>query len=108
MQPIVMPAVSAFSTFSTRISRSTVLLLASRGLRPGERARPRAARLPGTTRRLYLVRAECETAGSGRAERAGRGDRPAVDRYKLRVSEPPASDTRRRIRLAAFGSDGSP
>src|SRR5258707_3835972 len=44
MQPIVMPAVTAFSTFSTRISRSTVLPLASRGLRPGgARALPQRA-----------------------------------------------------------------
>src|SRR6266851_1168505 len=80
MQPIVMPAVTAFSTFSTRISRSTVLPIASRVPRPGELARPRAAHLPGTTRRLYHVRAECETAGSGRAGGEGRPRGPAGGR----------------------------
>src|SRR5260370_42632960 len=74
MQPIVMPAVTAFSTFSTRISRSTAPLLASRGLRPGELARPCAARLPGTTAGLYHVRGEFEAAGSGARGRRDVGE----------------------------------
>src|SRR5258708_2859667 len=73
MQPIVMPAVTAFSTFSTRISRSTVLAPTSRGLRPGGLARPCAARLLDTARRLYHVRGEREANG----ERAVRRREPA-------------------------------
>ena len=40
-----------------------MLAPASRGLRPGKLARPRAARLPDTTRRLYHVRGEGEVRG---------------------------------------------
>src|ERR1700687_137064 len=77
MQPIVMPAVTAFSTFSTSISRSTVLAPTSRGRRPGGLTRPCAARLPDTARRLYHVHGEREANGERVGRRRGAAGGPA-------------------------------
>jgi len=58
----------------------------------GELAHPCAARLPGTTRRLYHVHGEREAAGSGcqGREPAGSGSFFAGDRYDLPAREPAA------------------